>query len=75
MMVKKFSMLVATAILALMFSGCSAKPQVITLKDGEKIIIHDKGSYNEDTGFYEYTNKNGTKSRINKNDIVSIDDI
>jgi len=74
-MLKKIGMLSLLAAAMLSFSGCSSKPQLITLKNGQKIAIHDKGSFNDDTGFYEYTNKDGTKTRINKDDIASIDDI
>lgn len=71
---KKLAFLISLFAVGILFSGCGTKSQTITLKDGQKIITHDEVDYNSDTGFYSYENKDGTTSRINKSDILSIDD-
>lgn len=63
------SIVAGVAVLA----GCSS-PSTITQRDGSQITTADEPQYNDDTGFYEYE-KDGSKVRLNKDDVKSIEEI
>ncbi|MCK9535002.1 MAG: YgdI/YgdR family lipoprotein [Pseudomonas sp.] len=70
-MSKKYltALFVAAALVTL--AGC-ASPTVITLKNGVQLETTDEPKYNEDSGFYEFTQKDGKPVSINKDDIHTI---
>lgn len=72
---KKIALILAFLVVGMVMSGCGSKPQLIKLKDGQTILTADEVEYNDETGFYDYENKDGTTSRINKDDVQSIEDI
>ena len=55
-------------------AGCST-PTVITLNDGREIQATDKPSYDEDSGFYEFEQLDGKRTRINKDQVRTISDL
>ncbi|MDE1461650.1 YgdI/YgdR family lipoprotein [Spartinivicinus poritis] len=59
---------------AALLAGCSS-PQVIKMKDGSTINTPDELYFNEDTGFYEYEDTTGRLRTVNKDEIVTIDDL
>lgn len=72
---KKLTTLMLLIAVGLFVVGCGSKPQLIKLKNGQTILTADEVDYNDETGFYDYENKDGTTSRINKDDVQSIEDI
>ena len=60
--------------LGVLLVGCSS-PQVIKLKDGSTIITPDELDYNEEAGFYNYEDSTGRERSINKDEIISIEDL
>lgn len=63
------TLLAAIAFIAL--AGCST-PTVITLKDGTELETKNEPKYDEDSGFYEFKQRDGKPVRINKDDIHTI---
>jgi len=55
-------------------AGC-ASPTVITLNDGREIQATDKPSYDEDSGFYEFEQLDGQKTRINKDQVRTVKEL
>ncbi|MBC3410357.1 MULTISPECIES: YgdI/YgdR family lipoprotein [Pseudomonas] len=55
-------------------AGC-ASPSVITLNDGREIQAVDTPSYDEDSGFYEFEQLDGKRTRINKDQIRTVKDL
>ncbi|ANC02649.1 MULTISPECIES: YgdI/YgdR family lipoprotein [Pseudomonas] len=55
-------------------AGC-ASPTVITLNDGREIQAVDKPSYDEDSGFYEFEQLDGKRTRINKDQIRTVKEL
>ena len=67
----------ATFMLALglaTLAGCSS-PTVITLNDGREIQAVDTPKYNEDSGFYEFEQLDGKRTRINKDQGRTVKDL
>ena len=52
-------------------AGC-ASPTVITLNDGREIQAVDTPHYDEDSGFYEFEQLDGKRTRVNKDQILSL---
>jgi len=52
-------------------AGC-ASPTVITLNDGREIQAVDTPSYDEDSGFYEFEQLDGKRTRLNKDQIRTV---
>lgn len=73
-MSKKYltALFAATAFVTL--AGCSS-PTVITLKDGTQLETTDKPKFDDDSGFYEFKQRDGKPVRINKDDIHTIKQI
>lgn len=64
--------LIATlALVAGLLAGC-ATPTAMVLTDGREIHAVDKPDFDEETGFYEIEQLDGTKVRINKDEVESI---
>ena len=55
-------------------AGC-ASPTVITLNDGREIQATDKPSYDEDSGFYEFEQLDGKKTRINNDQVRTVKEL
>lgn len=55
-------------------AGCST-PTVITLNDGREIQAMDKPSYDEDSGFYEFEQLDGKRTRLNKDQIRTVKEL
>ncbi|MFV3405913.1 MULTISPECIES: YgdI/YgdR family lipoprotein [Pseudomonas] len=55
-------------------AGC-ASPAVITLNDGREIQAVDTPSYDEDSGFYEFEQLDGKRTRINKDQIRTVKEL
>ncbi|CAE6926998.1 MULTISPECIES: YgdI/YgdR family lipoprotein [Pseudomonas] len=68
---------IAAAVLALglvALTGCSS-PSVITLNDGREIQSLDVPDYDDDTGFYEFEQLDGKRTRVNKDQIRSVKEL
>jgi hypothetical protein len=55
-------------------AGC-ASPTVITLNDGREIQAVDTPSYDEDSGFYEFEQLDGKRTRLNKDQIRTVKEL
>ncbi len=55
-------------------AGC-ASPTVITLNDGREIQTVDTPKYNEASGFYEFQQLDGKRTRINKDQVRTVKDL
>ncbi|KIH84915.1 YgdI/YgdR family lipoprotein [Pseudomonas batumici] len=55
-------------------AGCSS-PTVITLNDGREIQAVDTPKYDEDSGFYEFKQLDGKKTRINKDQVRTVKEL
>ncbi|EKT4467324.1 YgdI/YgdR family lipoprotein [Pseudomonas juntendi] len=55
-------------------AGC-ASPTVITLNDGREIQAVDTPAYDEDSGFYEFEQLDGKRTRINKDQIRTVKEL
>jgi len=71
----KKSLLPALAICAFAaLAGCST-PSQITLNDGREIQSVDTPKYDREAGFYEFEQLDGKRTRINKDQVRSIQDL
>lgn len=55
-------------------AGC-ASPTVITLNDGREIQATDTPKYDEDSGFYEFEQLDGKRTRLNKDQIRTVKEL
>lgn len=55
-------------------AGC-ASPTVITLNDGREIRATDTPKYDEDSGFYEFEQLDGKRTRLNKDQIRTVKEL
>jgi hypothetical protein len=55
-------------------AGCST-PSLITLNDGREFQAVDAPRYEKATGFYEFQQLDGKRTRINKNQVRTISDL
>ncbi|AIR91464.1 YgdI/YgdR family lipoprotein [Pseudomonas cremoricolorata] len=55
-------------------AGC-ASPSVITLNDGREIQAVDTPKYDEDSGFYEFEQLDGKRTRLNKDQIRTVKEL
>ncbi|MFK0313590.1 YgdI/YgdR family lipoprotein [Pseudomonas sp. NPDC090233] len=55
-------------------AGCST-PSLITLNDGREIQAIDAPHYEKSSGFYEFEQLDGKRTRINKDQVRSISDL
>lgn len=66
-------------LIALLFgfgllAGCST-PSVITLIDGREIQTTDEPKYDDESGFYEFEQLDGKRSRINKDQVRTVKEL
>ncbi|MGH8355264.1 MAG: YgdI/YgdR family lipoprotein, partial [Pseudomonas sp.] len=55
-------------------AGC-ASPTLITLNDGREIQTVDEPEYDEDTGFYEFEQLDGTRAKVNKDQVSTVKEL
>ncbi|MDD1960176.1 MAG: YgdI/YgdR family lipoprotein [Pseudomonas capeferrum] len=55
-------------------AGCST-PSLITLNDGREIQAVDAPKFEKDSGFYEFQQLDGKRTRINKDQVRTISDL
>ncbi|WP_027594003.1 YgdI/YgdR family lipoprotein [Pseudomonas sp. LAIL14HWK12:I7] len=55
-------------------AGCSP-PSLITLNDGREFQAVDAPRYEKATGFYEFQQLDGKRTRINKDQVRTISDL
>jgi hypothetical protein len=55
-------------------AGC-ASPTVITLNDGREIQAVDTPQFDDETGFYEFEQLDGKRTRINKDQVRTVKDL
>ncbi|WP_422416667.1 YgdI/YgdR family lipoprotein [Pseudomonas sp. GZD-222] len=55
-------------------AGCSS-PSVITLNDGREIQAVDTPQYDDESGFYEFEQLDGKRTRINKDQVRTVKDL
>lgn len=55
-------------------SGC-ASPTVITLNDGREIQAVDEPEYDEETGFYEFEQLDGSRAKVNKHQVRTLKEL
>jgi len=69
-MLRIASMLLCLALVA-GISAC-ATPHAITMRDGRTILTKDEPKPDDDSSFYVFEDEQGTKVRVNKNEIIEI---
>jgi len=55
-------------------AGCST-PSLITLNDGREIQAVDAPKFDRNTGFYEFQQLDGKRTRINREQVRTISDL
>ena len=55
-------------------AGCST-PSVITLNDGRELQTTDTPHFDRNSGFYEFEQLDGKRTRVNKDQVQSIKDL
>lgn len=55
-------------------AGCST-PSVITLNDGREIQTVDRPSFDDDTGFYEFEQLDGKRTKVNKDQVRTVKEL
>ncbi|KEY85514.1 MULTISPECIES: YgdI/YgdR family lipoprotein [Pseudomonas] len=55
-------------------AGCST-PSLITLNDGREMQAVDAPKFEKDSGFYEFQQLDGKRTRINKDQVRTISDL
>jgi len=55
-------------------AGC-ASPTVITLNDGREIQAVDTPHFEKDSGFYEFEQLDGKRTRLNKDQIRTVKEL
>jgi hypothetical protein len=55
-------------------AGCST-PSLITLNDGREIQAVDAPQFDKDSGFYEFQQLDGKRTRINRDQVRTISDL
>lgn len=68
---------IAALLLALglvTLAGC-ASPSVITLNDGRELQTRDQPNYDDDSGFYEFQQLDGTRAKVNKDQVRTIHEL
>ena len=65
-----FALAAALAALA----GCSS-PSVITLNDGREIQTVDQPEYDSDSGFYEFEQLDGKRTKVNKDQVRTVEEL
>jgi major membrane immunogen (membrane-anchored lipoprotein) len=61
--------LLAASVLTL--AGCST-PSLITLNDGTQIQTMDVPEFDEGSGFYEFEQLDGKRTRVNKDQVITV---
>ncbi|MBU1330182.1 MAG: YgdI/YgdR family lipoprotein [Gammaproteobacteria bacterium] len=54
--------------------GC-ASPTVITLNDGREIQAVDTPDYDDESGFYEFEQLDGKRSKVNKDQVRTVKEL
>ena len=57
-----------------MLAGC-ASPSVITLNDGRELQTRDQPHYDATSGFYEFEQLDGTRAKVNKDQVSTIHEL
>ncbi|MEN0105400.1 MAG: YgdI/YgdR family lipoprotein [Pseudomonas sp.] len=55
-------------------AGCSS-PSVITLNDGREIQTVDQPEYDSDSGFYEFEQLDGKRTKVNKDQVRTVKEL
>ncbi|MGY4535377.1 major membrane immunogen (membrane-anchored lipoprotein) [Pseudomonas sp. TE3786] len=55
-------------------AGCSS-PSVITLNDGREIQTVDQPEYDNDSGFYEFEQLDGKRTKVNKDQVRTVKEL
>lgn len=55
-------------------AGCST-PSVITLNDGREIQTVDRPDFDDDTGFYEFEQLDGKRTKVNKDQVRTVKEL
>ncbi|NQD91691.1 YgdI/YgdR family lipoprotein [Pseudomonas sp. CrR25] len=55
-------------------AGCSS-PSVITLNDGRELHTLDQPAFDQDSGFYEFEQLDGTRAKVNKDQVRTIHEL
>jgi len=55
-------------------AGCST-PSVITLNDGREIQTVDRPSFDDETGFYEFEQLDGKRTKVNKDQVRTVKEL
>lgn len=71
---KKLSIMAMLLFCLLALAACST-PYRMMLKDGTVLMMADEPEFNEDTGFYEYQTLDGKDVRVNKDEVVEIQEL
>ena len=69
--------ILATLLLAASLTtlaGCSS-PSVITLNDGRELQTVDSPKFDSDTGFYEFEQLDGKRTKINKDQVRTVKEL
>ncbi|GLK90667.1 YgdI/YgdR family lipoprotein [Pseudomonas turukhanskensis] len=55
-------------------AGC-ASPSVITLNDGREIQTVDEPEYDSDSGFYQFEQLDGKRTKVNKDQVRTVKEL
>ncbi|SHL76737.1 YgdI/YgdR family lipoprotein [Phytopseudomonas punonensis] len=55
-------------------AGCST-PSVITLNDGREIQTVDRPDFDSDSGFYEFEQLDGKRTKVNKDQVRTVKEL
>ncbi|QLC74470.1 YgdI/YgdR family lipoprotein [Pseudomonas sp. LPB0260] len=55
-------------------AGCTS-PSVITLNDGRELQTRDQPHYDAASGFYEFEQLDGTRAKVNKDQVSTIHEL
>ncbi len=66
------ALVLAAGLFAL--AGCSS-PSVITLNDGREIQTVDQPEYDSDSGFYEFEQLDGKRTKVNKDQVRTVKEL
>ncbi|MEK1943345.1 MAG: YgdI/YgdR family lipoprotein [Pseudomonas sp.] len=55
-------------------AGCSS-PSVITLNDGREIQTVDEPEYDDESGFYQFEQLDGKRTKVNKDQVRTVKEL
>lgn len=73
-MIQRITPALALALGLVALAGC-ASPSVITLNDGREIQTVDEPEYDSDSGFYQFEQLDGKRTKVNKDQVRTVKEL